>query len=285
MFGKRAPKSSLDARYQPLQLLRAPIGVPEGPEADAARLRHWTSGIAIGTPVFVVAATIIRGWQDATALQFIAVIGLLALLWSYLLACAAQQENRFRHLDAVPWVNSVVLLTLTTMMMSLTGGPLSPLFGLYLILIAGETLQDRHRGLVVAWCSLALFSGLIIAEALRWWPNGWGVPWDASPLNTKGLPYALGIALFYLVIAIGVSAFSQWIALHERRLREQYDGMAKREQVMEGECAKLQAEYQEIGQRIAQLNQERRRFTEERERWTRQRQLQDLQRAPAPLGR
>ena len=277
-FGTRAAQSKMDEHYQSLRLSHAPAGVPEEFEVDAVRLRHWTSGIAIGTPVFVVAATIVRGWQDTTVLQFIAVIGLLAFLWSYLLARAAESTNLLRRVHVIFSANSVVLLSLTTAMMSLTSGPLSPLFGLYLLLIVGETLQDRRRGLCVAWCSLALLSGLIIVEALRWWPIGWGVPWDENPLNTKGLPYALGIAFFYFVIAIGVSAFSHWVARHERELREQYDVIAKHEQTVEGERAhgvtaeRTSQQEQQLGERVRQLE------ARERECATLQQQLDDQRR-------
>src|SRR3989338_1047463 len=166
-------------------------------------LHRWSRGIAIATPVFVMAAMTIRGWQDAAALQRIACIGLLAFSWSYLLVRASRHPDIVRRLGQVLWVNSVVLSFLVTAILSVTGSSLSPLFWLYLILIAAETLQDRQRGVVVAWLSCTLFCGLIITQALQWLP---AEHTGGSPVGSAWLVHALGIALWYLVIAVGVLA-------------------------------------------------------------------------------
>src|SRR3989338_959109 len=106
-------------------------------------LRRWSRGIAIATPVLVMAAMTIRGWHDAAALQRIACIGLLAFSWSYLLVRASRHPDIVRRLGQALWVNSVVLSLLVTAVISVTGASLSPLFWLYLVLIAVDTLQDR----------------------------------------------------------------------------------------------------------------------------------------------
>src|SRR3989338_7001231 len=72
-------------------------------------LHRWSRGIAIATPVFVMAAMTIRGWQDAAALQRITPIGLFAFLWSYLLIHASRHPGVMRHIGRALWVNSVVL--------------------------------------------------------------------------------------------------------------------------------------------------------------------------------
>ena len=100
-------------------------------------------------------------------------------------------------------------------------------------------------------------------EALRWWPNGWGVPWDADPLNAKGLPYALGIAFFYFVIATSLSAFSHWISGHTRELRKQYHAITQRERRIT-----------QLAEQAVQLRKLQRQLHEERARWECQAALQ-----------
>ena len=102
--------------------------IPEDLTDPTAPLHRWSRGIAIATPVFVMAAMTIRGWQDGAELQRIAGIRLFVFSWAYLLVRASRHPDIVRRLGQVLWVNSVVLSFLVTAILSVTGASLSPLF-------------------------------------------------------------------------------------------------------------------------------------------------------------
>ena len=168
MFGRHTPKINRDRLYHPIRLAKTASAQLEGLREESRRLRWWSFGLALGAPLFIVVALMIRGWQNAAAFKAIAVIGLTAFLWSYLLLRASARADVLRHFRAFLWVNTAVLLLLVSAMIGTTGASLSPLFWLYFVVTTAELLQDRRRGLLVAWISWGMFCALIVAQRRDW---------------------------------------------------------------------------------------------------------------------
>src|SRR3989338_1955926 len=146
LWGKRQPphRAAFEGSLPHLttQRLRQDVSTELAPASKL--LRNWSKGLALASPVFVMAAIMIRGWQDGKTLPLIAILGCLAFSWSYLLVRVSRHPALLQHVDHALWINSVVLGLLVTAMIGATGASLSPLFWLYLVLIAAEILQDRH---------------------------------------------------------------------------------------------------------------------------------------------
>jgi|GEM_PF-3641133 len=274
-------------RELPGFLPRLPVAAADG-DAQAVSsverlLLGWAQGIAIGAPLFVVIATMIRGWQHDDALRAIAVIGLLAFVWSYLLARLARQVGLAERVAGpVFWLNSIVLTLLMTAGIAVSGASLSPLFWLYGLVIVADTLQDRRRGLMIARMSCGLFCGLIAAQALQWLPDEQtGIIWEHHPLADTWLIHALGIAIGYLIVALAISGFTRWVGRYERELCVRREDVAARERSAEIERTKLHTEHQAFGQRVFQFDQVRHQCDSDHQRWERERQQWDVERAQA----
>lgn len=275
MFRRRLGRPSLDQLYQPLRLPKRSANRGGGFAKECARLRHWSYGITLTTAVATVIALIIRGWHDRFALEIIASTSVLAFLWAYLLARVSHHPYVLQHLDEVLWFNGAVLLVLVTVILSMTGGSLSPLFWAYVILIVVEGLQDRRRGVAVAWLSWASFCAMILGQMMQWLPDErTGVSPEARLLGVTRTWHVIGIAVWYGMLAIAVSIWARWVGRYEQAIRERQDALAERERAVESERTMA-------GQQTFQVNQSRRQLESERLRWEQDRQQWERQRAEA----
>lgn len=281
LFKRRAPQRRVP-NFLPHLPAQAQREITQDLSPAALMLRRWCQGIVISTPFFVAYGIWIRGWQDMAGTQAIAGVGAVAYLWAYCLVRSALHTLVLQRIEIVLWVNSVALAFIATVMLAVTGGSLSPLFWLYLVLIVLDALQDRRRGVMAAWLSCACFCLLIVAQALQWLPDEvTGVVWETHPRGAAWLAHAIGVAGWYVVVAMSVSAFSTWIGRYERQLRTRHaeaDGQAR---ALEAERATLYAEQQAVGQRTLQLDQVRHQVDADRQRWERERQQSDAQHAQA----
>lgn len=245
----------------------------------ADQLRGWAQGIAIGTPVFVVVGTLVRGWQNTGALLLVASIGLLAFLWAHVLVRLSRRADALHRVDALLWANLAILLLLATTMIGVTWASFSPLFWLYLVLIAAESLQDRRRSIVLAWLSWSLFCLLAAAHGTEWLPDELsGIPWNTHPLGAARFFHVVSIALWYLAIAIAISRFHVRLGEREEEFRRGDAELKRREQELLASRETLRSELRAMEQRAFQFEQERRLLHAERERWSRERQQWDFQR-------
>ena len=274
---ENTPVSRQHEAVKPFSLKSALAFLPSIPRQHVlpSLLQRWSHGIIIGSSLFAVAATIIRGAYEIETLHVIVGISLAALVWAYGLIRLSRRAWAVRHMEGVLWANSLVVLTLMTVMLATTGGCLSPLAWLYLTLIISELLQDMRRGIAMAWLCWLAGDILLGAQAIGWLPSPYRIVsvWLASLAGPTWLVHALSLNVWYLLLAIGVSFLGRWIGRHLQQIEE--------------ERAALRTAQEEIGMRTFQLDHERRRLEEssqhleqERIEWNVQ-QLQAAQRIAA----
>ena len=235
---------------------------------NAEHLRWWSRGLSIGTPVFVAAAILIRGWQDAGTLQLIAGIGLVAFLWAYVIARLSYRADMAPRLPLLLWINAGLLPLIATAMIMVSGGVLGPLSWLYVILTIGEARQHRHRGLVEAWLSWLLFCGLTFAQwHHRIPPELNSMLWDPAAVGPGKALQVVGLDLWYLAVAAAVTLWFRWVGAYERGLRHQHEEMARHTQALEKTRAAIETERWRIGQQVFQLDQAKRLLETEHKQW------------------
>lgn len=282
-FQLRRKPTSLDQRYRPMTLNRlsvSPNATALSP--DAARWRAWSRGIALSTALVVIAGFFIRSRSDTMGLALVAGLGFLALLWAFFLSRLARRTTPLPHPAFCRWMNSLVLLGLITGLLGVTGATLSPLFWLYVPLVVGETLQDRRRGLVVGWLAWGLFCALLLLQLVPGLPESLTGP--SAKTHPAGVPWfvhALGVALWYLALAVGGSLLYRWTSRHEGTLQQQQASLKLREEDALAAQQAARSEQQRLREGLMQLDANKRQFDADRQKWEQERQQGELKRAQA----
>ena len=230
--------------------------------------RRWSQGLVLTTCLFVVEAVLTRGWRESLVFQWIVGISLAGFFWSHVLLTYARRTTvLLRDAPTVLWANTIVLLVLGTAMMIVTGASFSPLAWLYFLVIIGDALQNRHRGVVVAWASWGLFCFLAIAHSQEWLPVAYtGIkPEQVFPFSLASFLHPLGIGLWYGIIALLLSIVTRWMDHYQ--------------QGIEIERQHLRTVEQDIGSRLLELGRIKSELEEERKRWEQERLHWMVQRA------
>lgn len=254
-------------RFRPV--IRNLQPAPSAATRSAELFQRWSQGLVLATCLFVVEAILTRGWRDPLIFQWIVAISLVGFFWSHVLIVYARRTVIRRHLIAASWANTGVLLLLGTAMMSVTGASFSPLAWLYLLVIIGDALQDRHRGVLVAWISWVLFCALAVSQSQDWLPAAYtGIrPEQVFPFSLASFLHPLGVGLWYLIIATILTLVTCWLDRYQ--------------QGMEAERRHLQTVEQDIGARLLELGRIKSEVAEERKRWEQERLQWMVQRAQA----
>jgi hypothetical protein len=195
-------------------------------------------------------------------------VSLGAFLWSVALFRIASHVPTLEHAGWFRTANSLVLASLSTMLISITGGALSPLFWVYAVLIVAEARQSWWRAAATAWLSWIMLCGLVAMQVSGKIPDTFtGIVWHVYPFQPGWLAHALGIEIWYFAIAIGLTGTARWMDEHERVMHRREDVLEVRERAIAAEHAALQTARQELGRRIFEFDQTKRRFEAERLRW------------------
>ncbi len=257
---------AIDRRYRPLHLVsRRPTRALAG---QSEAFRRWGLAIALAAPVLALAAACVCGWPGPINWEPIATVTLGAFFWSAALFRFASHIPSLEQAGPLRAANSLVLVTLSTFLIAVTGGALSPLFWIYVVLILGEARQSRWRAAATAWLSWAMFCGLVVVQVSGKLPEVFtGIVWKIYPLASGWLAHALGIEIWYFAIAAGVTGVARWMDEQEGDLQRRQDVLDVRERAMTAEHEALQTGRQQLGRRIFEFDQTQRRFEAERIRW------------------
>ena len=232
------------------------------------RFRRWALAVALAVPLLAMAAACLRGWPAPINWEPVATVSLGAFLWSAALFRIASHVPTLEHAGWFRTANSLVLASLGTALISITGGALSPLFWVYAALIIAEARQSWWRAAATAWLSWIMLCGLVAMQVSGKIPDTFtGIVWHVYPFQPGWLAHALGIEIWYFAIAVGLTGTARWMDEHERVMRRREDVLEVRERAIAAEHAALQTARQELGRRIFEFDQTKRRFEAERLRW------------------
>jgi hypothetical protein len=240
------------------RLHAAPVFTEQELKRIAQRLYQWASGIALCALLACTQVAIwIFGFEriPATVWPAVAWLGIAWLAWALRLTTFAQRPHTLVHIRDVLWWNALTLVGLSTALIGASGGARSPLFWLYMPLIAVELLQNHRRGRRISWLAWGLYSLCVfglLGNTVYALPHPVQALWS---LYLDDCLNALGGSAWLLLVALLASCLSRYLNQVEHELEAWECANNQKELTINKECERLKALQQALNVRLARLKE------------------------------